>query len=661
MQSPLGWRRFPAGLAFTCLLLLPVQISFADDTWTYAVQLSAAAQANPARITLHWQVDPYGASSYTVYRKLKNSTSWGAGTALPGSAQSYVDSNVSVGTGYEYQVIKQGIAGYTGYGYIHAAIQYPAQEQRGKVILLVAADTGALANELSRFEEDLVGDGWQVVRHHVSSGANPADVKNLVVADYASDPSSVQAVILFGHVPILMSGSLEYDSHGARPMPADAFYGDMDGNWRVGQPPSERPSYMPSDIELMVGRVDFFNMPGEGAPTPWPNETELLRRYLNKNHAWRHKLVTVPPRAIMANRVGDAGGHAYAASGYRNFETFVGPGNIIEANVADSAPVSERWISMVSSGAYLWSYACGGGQSTVMSHLGTHGAYREVWSTDLVSQDAKAVFSMMFGSHFGDWTTKDNIMRAMLAAPSVSLTASIVGLPHWFVHHMAMGETIGYATRLTMNNSSLYKNQENLLPRCVMINLLGDPTLRMEPVAPPRNLSASASNGAASLAWNGSSDATEGYHVYRSASRLGPFWKLNNSPVIGTTYTDTTPFQNGLRYYMVRGIALQANPSGTYYNLSQGIFASVIVEGTTTNRPPVETVSSGIVMTPGGPRITWTSEPGKAYRVEGMVLIHNNDWVDLSGRIPANGNELSFTDYNWIWYWTRFYRVQRED
>ena len=42
------------------------------------------------------------------------------------------------------------------------------------------------------------------------------------------------------------------------------------------------------------------------------------------------------------NRVGDEGGLAPAASGYRNFTPLVGLGEIVEANVEDNAPPEER-------------------------------------------------------------------------------------------------------------------------------------------------------------------------------------------------------------------------------------------------------------------------------------------------------------------------------
>src|SRR5260370_15984441 len=49
-------------------------------------------------------------------------------------------------------------------------------------------------------------------------------------------------------------------------MPADAYYADVDGNWQGA------PSFLPSDVELMVGRIDLANMPGNSAPIPWPSE-----------------------------------------------------------------------------------------------------------------------------------------------------------------------------------------------------------------------------------------------------------------------------------------------------------------------------------------------------------------------------------------------------
>src|ERR1041385_5801538 len=133
----------------------------------------------------------------------------------------------------------------------------------------------------------------------------------------------------------------------------------------------------------MIGRVDFFNMPGNDAINPWPSELELLRNYLNKDHAWRHKEIEVPRLALLGDRFGISSGEAYAASGFRNFETMVGPDNITLANIDDFSAESERWISYLAGERYLWAYGCGGGDYKKVSELGTHGEYNDLWSADI--------------------------------------------------------------------------------------------------------------------------------------------------------------------------------------------------------------------------------------------------------------------------------------
>src|SRR5690348_11734092 len=85
------------------ILGLLTRFAFAvEPTWNYAVQVSSAVQANPAQITLSWPQDTSTTpSSYTVSRKAAGAATWGSAVSLPGSATSYVDTSVSVGTAYE--------------------------------------------------------------------------------------------------------------------------------------------------------------------------------------------------------------------------------------------------------------------------------------------------------------------------------------------------------------------------------------------------------------------------------------------------------------------------------------------------------------------------------------------------------------------------------
>ena len=562
------------------LIALAVQTVHADSTWVYAVQISANVQTSPPQITLHWEPDQYGANSYTVYRKTKDATSWGTGTTLSGSASSFTDNSVSVGSAYEYAIVKAATVGYTGYGYIYAGVNAALVDNRGTVVLVVDNTYASqLSSELARLQNDLTGDGWTVARRDVGRTDTPANVRSVIQGVYNSDPGNVKAVFLFGHVPILRSGNLNVDGHQARPMPADPYYGDMDGTWND-------PSFLPSDVELMVGRVDLFDLPGNGATTPWPSELEMLRNYLNKDHNWRHKLTNVPRRALLGNRFGDFGGEAFAASGFRNFEPFVGPGNTVLANEQDTAPADQKWSSMLTAGTYLWAYGCGGGSYTSMSGMGTHGTYNDIWSTDVVGGDAKAVFFMMFGSWLGEWDSTDDIMRSVLATSTMGLTCSWAGRPHWYYHHMGLGEPIGYSARLTQNNNGLYQNQVNQNLRGIHIALMGDPTLRLHPVAPPSSVTASTGGGAVNVTWAASPDSVVGYHIYRASSGSGPFTRLTSSPITGTSFGDTGA--SGTPTYMVRAVKLEDTPSGTYFNASQGAYVN---GGSSVNTNPIPSVS----------------------------------------------------------------------
>src|SRR5438067_8663833 len=449
----------------------------AEATWEYSVQVSANARAAPAQITLSWPQDTVlTPNSYTIYRKAPGATSWGAGTTLPGTATTYTDSNVSSGAAYEYQIVKN-TSQYTGYGYIYAGVNAPLVDNRGKLLLVVDNTYAAnLASELTRLQQDLVGDGWTVTRLDVSRSDSVVNVKNLIKAQYALDPTNVKAVFLFGHVPVAYSGDIVPDGHipdhqGA--WPADGFYGDMDGTWtdvsvndtsasdaRTHNVPGDGKfdqSTLPAPLKLMVGRADLANLPGRltwgGAPT-FPSELELLRNYLNKDHKFRSKQFDLPRRGFVGDYFGARNGEAFAASGWRNFASFFGSTNII------NLPDKGTWIPTLSTNNSLWAYGCGAGSFTSISGLGNSDSYNDGTTTELMQNDVKAVFTLLFGSWLGDWDSEDDILRSVLALPSYGLTAAWSGRPHWFLHHMALGEPIGYGTRLTQNNpsGSLYQN-----------------------------------------------------------------------------------------------------------------------------------------------------------------------------------------------------------
>jgi hypothetical protein len=545
------------------VFLLIAGNNYSQSCQDVSVELSAAVQASPPEITLSWIANA-SATQYTLFRKLKTETAWGTAIAtLAGTEIQYVDNVAEVGISYEYKVVRAG-SNFTGYGYINAGIEIPATEQRGILILVVDNTfTVSLYDEIQRLTDDLEGDGWKVVRYDVSRTAPVTEVKGLILNTYNLDPVHTKAVFLLGHVPVPYSGDINPDGHpdhkGA--WPADVYYAELNGNWTdvtvddtLAADPRNRnkpgdgkfdQGIIPNEAELQIGRVDLANMPAFTA-----SEEQLLRNYLDKDHAYRHKVFTAVHRCVIDDNFGYFSGEAFAASGYKNMGPLVGPGNVISAD----------YFTTMATESYLWSYGCGGGWYQGASGIGS--------TADFASSNLQGVFTMLFGSYFGDWDSPDNFLRAPLASGQM-LTSAWSGRPHWQFHHMALGENIGYSTRLAQSNTSLYFGSYG--SRQVHIALMGDPTLRNDIVAPVSNVVASAVGTDCVITWSASTDPVLGYCIYMKNDTMTDYIRVNQNLVTGTSCTDSCLLYPGVYTYMVRAVLLQQSQSGTYYNLSQGI------------------------------------------------------------------------------------------
>lgn len=526
--------------------------------------VSAVVQKAPARITLSWDAVPWGGASYTVYRStVIGGYAGGDGSWTPVAAgltaNTFADANVTVGTEYEYRVERTG-SSFNGNAYLATGIEIPLAENRGKLVLVVdAAYTNSLASEINQLINDLTGDGWSVVRFDVPRTSTPASVRSLVQAAYAAEPGAVRAVYLFGRVPVLRSGSLNPDGHGGRAMPADGFYGDMDGNW-------SNPSYLPTDVDLQVGRVDLYDLPAFLPLT----DTDLMRQYLNRAHGWKHKQWTVTSRAAQMTA-------ATGESIQRQFFGTAAPTIIPNNYYAANGYYSPEFWNTVQGNDFLWfTKGTGGGAYNACAGMGSTYHYA-------ASPGVKTVFNAEFASYFEEWDVRDNFLRAPLAAKGCALTDVWSDNPAWVFMHMGMGKPIGFSTRVSQNNNSYYNIPGYPgLPnsrRGVHMALMGDPSLRMHVVAPPSTLLVVGALNSAVLTWLPSLDSSLlGYAVYRSASPNGPFTRLNSSLVTGLAYTDTQ-VSGGNYTYMVRAVKLETTPSGSYQNLSQGIFQTATILG----------------------------------------------------------------------------------
>jgi len=576
-----------------CLCYLPVLR--AQKVVDYAVRVSATVQKSPASITLHWPKDSSAVTGFTIYRKLKTDPTFKTLIkTLTATDTTYTDNSVTAGTYYEYEIIKTVKAsGYYGFGYIASGIEVPATEARGKLILLYDKTfVPTLSAEIARLVLDMTEDGWTVISHAVNISDSVTGIQSIIQADYNADQNNVKAVFLLGHIPVPYSGgNLNYglnpiDGHvpqheGA--WPADIYYADMAGNWSditvtdtLGEYKAQHnipgdgkfdQDVIPVSMTLEVGRVDMFDMPSFAPLT----ETDLIKRYLDKDHNWRMGKVTMQQRGFVKDYFGTEGSgtsaEAFAAAGYKNFAPLFGLKNVIDTGT---------WETVLSKNSFLWSYGCGPGSITNAAGLSS--------TSNFAKDSLQTVFITLFGSWFGDWNTTDNYLRAALASKGPILTDAWSGRPQWQFHHMAMGDNIGYSALINFNNyangsgdhlnyfrSAIMGSSD----RMIHVALMGDPTLRMHVVQPPGPLSLSLNKLLVNLSWAASTDNLVGYYIYRSEGLQQPFVRINKSIVTGTTFTDSNAVNNSRNFYMVRAVKLELNASGSYYNMSQGVMDTI--------------------------------------------------------------------------------------
>jgi hypothetical protein len=603
---------FSAGLLLSISAVCRVDAQFVAKD--YSVPANARVQTSPPSIELVWPAHA-SATEYIVSRKPLEGASWQQMGTLPGDATNFIDTGVLIGSAYEYQLVKQTSQGYTGYGYVAAGIEVALEDTRGKVLLIVenryAPD---LALELRRLELDLAGDGWTVVRRDVTWSMSTVEVKARIAQEYSADPANLRAVFLFGNVPVPYSGDTAPDAHldhvGA--WPADVYYGEMNGNWTDSEVTSTNASrqanwnvpgdgkfdqsIIPTSVELAVGRVDLWRMTAFSNKALARSEKDLLRQYLNKDHAFRHGRVPVPRRALVVDLLGMRGAEPVAASGWRNFGGFFGAENISTYYWNDFFP-------RLNQSGYLWSYGCGGGSFYYCAGIGS--------SDDIAVTDLQVVFTMFLGSYFGDWHNESNFLRAMLGSRTHVLTASYAGYPHHLYHPMALGKPIGQGLLLTQNNDygGLYPFHHRGT-RSIHISLLGDPTLRMHPVIPPSTLRGIRDAGRMTLTWDPSTDTgIQGYHVYSAGSYRGPFTRLTgDTPLVETSYTHTGSQSEDI--YMVRAVKLDSSASGTYFNSSQGIFFPDPFSEPATSLPNAPAGIEARNLSPGIVELQWVDNSG---------------------------------------------------
>ena len=564
---------------------------------------------NPS-IKLKWERSGY-VENYVIFKRTLDNVTFGSPIAqLDSLATEWTDVNVKLNETYEYQVLGFGkkyvkendtlfaYRVFAATGYTLAGIEAIPKFLRGTALVLVDETMReGLNDNLAIFQSDLEAEGYNVVIQNAPRAEkfdkNKVLATKQIINQQLQKNPDISTIILIGRIPVPYSGDFNPDAHpdhkGA--WPADVYYGTSDNLWAdqlVNNTVASRQENknVPGDgkfdltnlpptysVPIAVGRIDMYGMKLFYDTTKANPELELIKKYLERNNKYRVGEIEPEKRALIDDNFSAHNyPEAFAASAWRAFLNFFPSANV----------KAEDYISTLSTKSYIWSYGCGGGSYTSCGGVGN--------TSDFATKGTKGIFTFLFGSYFGDWDNENNFLRAPLAAKEGALTIGWSGRPHWFVHHMNLGEPIATSLLAIQNNNNLYLPNIYITPqypngivfttgtRQVHIALLGDPTLKMfnKRIQPPKNLQiVEQSNGYLKLKWeapDGSKNAK--YIIYRNTEKNPRLVLATTSPITETEFEDKFLF-DGIVNYKVLAIDLDTSRSGTFYIPSRPAAGSI--------------------------------------------------------------------------------------
>ncbi|TNE80546.1 MAG: T9SS type A sorting domain-containing protein [Bacteroidetes bacterium] len=552
---------------FTFVLLTLLSLnSTAQNVRDYAVELHKIGDQYPYGIS--WEGNAK-ASSRVIYSKSPESLTWVFLDSLSGTLNQYIDSSLLPGQRKDY-FVKEYRGTATAVGYISLGHAYDAINQPKRILLLIDSNyLLPLANELKELKHELLAENWRVNVLYAGRNESVSAVKARIQSAWLQDTNSRTMLYLLGHIPVPYAGVFMPDAHwdhfGA--WPADVYYGSFDTVWtdslfNYSISSSPRNFNVPFDgkfdnwetsaqgARIGIGRVDFYNMPLFG------DDTTLTRRYLSKAHRFRTNEVQFSERAVIDDNFGVFGGEAFASGAWRNFSTFIPSDSISNGDYRTSLNNQD----------YLFSYGCGGGSYQGASGIGN--------SAQLASDSLLNPFTLLFGSYFGDWDNPNNFLRAPLASKGWGLTNFWSGRPHAVMHHAALGDPIGILS-LEAQKADSITYLVGFGDAFTHAALMGDPSLPVFPLKPADTiqLSANCTNQGIQVSWN-KSVVWDSLDIVVLDS-MGNWQLLVRIPGQDSSWTGN--FSAGTHYIGIRGRNLRFTQSGSFYQYSQVVADSILL------------------------------------------------------------------------------------
>jgi len=504
-------------------------------------------------------------------------------------------------------------------GMISVGNKYNGPLDQSSVLILVASNIYSdLDNELEVMKSDLLAEGKHAAILEVPLESNVEEVKTLIVTQHGN-LNNLSTLFIIGHVAVPYSGDMYPDTHSEHhkgAWAADPFYADLDGIFtdslvnetsaffdKTKNIPGDGKydqSLMPSELELIISRADFSDLPGLSA-----DELTLTKRYLNKVHEWKIGKVNAIPQGLVDDNFGRAFG-APASNGYRNLASLLGP-----SQVAD-----KDFLTALTDSSHLWAYGCGSGTTFSSEGVAT--------TLDFETDSLQAIFLMTFGSNFGDWDHENNFLRSPLASGTV-LNNAWVGNPHWFMHQMGIGVPIGKVALKNMNSHYLPG------PQLMHMALMGDPTVTQYPVGSIDSLSISYDNDGPLLEWSlDTSKSYQRYELYHRMDSVSTWEFVTNIDGADSTFLHKDAAE-GINYYFLFPEKLINNNSGCFYQKGMGIQDTVHFS-LTSSLSEYSTESFNILPNPTRDLVQLTNISNKqkvvVYNENGQIICN----IDLKGQ-----------------------------
>lgn len=523
----------------------------------------------------------------------------------------------------------------TGYIEVANEVSISHQIDRGEVFVVVDSQLRPQLNyEIERFVSDLTGDGWQVVIQDVDpsriegktvdSIVEASIIKGLITDIYNDSSYDLKSVILLGDLPVVNSGlNLAPDGHRWRPLETDLYYADLEFPLGNGDGPWVDEKKLEFDFQVqggnaiftiengsdghfdvnsfnttgldanfqdvVIGRIDMSNLSTDN----YGSHIDNMRAYLDRDHAYRHGNLDVNNQVMIYD--GGPRGELSRAAAISNYGPLVGNDGFV-SNARGPNVSHNSWPAN-------WANAHNSvSENFLYGHIGSTGVnvggkLSNTHLSDDINNDiaVRTIFNEFTSSYSMEWNSTrtdynnayidtsnmimhenhvDTPMNAVLAANGFGLTSFWSDSDDLHLQSLAIGDTIGEAILKTQNEGSMYGN-DNIVE--VYRTLMGDPTLRTAVLASPTHAELNSMTG--TITWGASPDPnTSGYVIFSDDGTGNGFQQLtmNGQPV---EFDDNTFSHIDVNYstgteYMVRAKELHEEYSGSYYNLSQGVFTS---------------------------------------------------------------------------------------